>query len=155
MSSLPPGIVWLSQRLRYFLPPPLIVYLLRALLPVKPPTWLFVLILTSSFPAAVIIWVTLRDYLDYRRAKALNAVLPPRLQDWTPGSLKNLRSAVESFKFGYICMPSVSAYASYVDSSGSCFTADSLPPGLHTFNFRVLFENRVRRTYACFTIFRK
>jgi hypothetical protein len=58
---------------------------------------------------AFTVWVMVRDHLDNRRAQALNAVLPPRLQDWTPGGLKNLRIAVESFKIGYICMQSVSA----------------------------------------------
>jgi hypothetical protein len=106
MSSVfPPGIVWFSHRLPYLLPPPLVVCLLfRVLSPVKPPTWLFLLSLASSFPLGFAVWITVRDWLDGWRARALGAILPPRVEDWTPGSFRNLRTAVDSFKWGYIGM---------------------------------------------------
>ena len=54
-----------------------------------------------SFPAALVLSKTYQDYTDRKNAELNGAVLPPKLEDWTPGSLRLLGVLVKNFNTGY------------------------------------------------------
>jgi hypothetical protein len=103
--DLPPGIVHLSSRLPLLLTPPGLVYILniisREYLDIEAPRWLFIMACVLSLPVALMVSVYYKDWMDARNAAANGAILPPRIKDPTPGSLRTLAIAVENFKTGY------------------------------------------------------
>jgi hypothetical protein len=54
-----------------------------------------------AFPLYILVKVTSKDIKDWYDAKRLGAVLPPRVRDWTPGSLKNMSMGLKNIRSGY------------------------------------------------------
>jgi hypothetical protein len=102
--DLPPGIVHLLSR-PSLLAPLGLVYILniisREYLDIEAPRWLFIMACVLSLPFALMVSVYYKDWMDARDAAANGAILPPRIKDPTPGSLRTLAVAVENFKTGY------------------------------------------------------
>jgi hypothetical protein len=56
-----------------------------------------------SLPCGFFLVVQWNDYNDRKQARALNAVLPPRIGDSSIGGLNTMRSMVNNFQKGYLC----------------------------------------------------
>lgn len=136
--GLTPGLAFLLQNSPTILGPSLFVYTLAKLTnryqtTLKLPSALGSSRLISAaayiiaFPIWFFIKVTWRDIRDKIEAEKLGAVLLPRVRDWTPGSLKNMKSGVENIKNGY----------------PGDFLRDWMGVYGNAFNFRFLFDNRV------------
>ena len=98
--ELPPGIIYLAQRLPKFLLLPVSFYLLAIAIHVPLSTIFLILLSTLSIPITFTVSVFYTDYIDQRRAAALGAVLPPRLSSKWPGGLPLLRKMVDNFRMG-------------------------------------------------------
>jgi hypothetical protein len=103
--DLPPGIVYLSSRLPLLLAPPCLVYILniisREYLDTEVPQWRFIMACVLSLPVALMVSVYYKDWVDAQDAAANGAIMPPKVKDPTPGSLRTLAIAIENFKTGY------------------------------------------------------
>ncbi|KAH9483141.1 Cytochrome P450 monooxygenase 75 [Psilocybe cubensis] len=126
---LPPGPAYLLQNLPSLLFPPASAILAAKLLThhgVAVPTWALLLSCVLAFPTAVFLRVLYRDVRDRRAAARHGAVLPPAVYDRWPGGVTLLAKTLDNFRNGY---------------PGDMFVEWSEKYG-HTWNLRVLFENR-------------
>ncbi|CAA7269194.1 unnamed protein product [Cyclocybe aegerita] len=134
MNDLPPGIVYLAQRLPRLVLPPTVAYALVRILSstydTDVPLWFLTLAMVFSLPLALTIEVQYDQYRVYRDASRLGAMLPPTIPDPYPGGISGLFAATKAFKTGY---------------PGTSDGIDNLceKAGGYTFNRRVLFENRI------------
>ncbi|TFK35048.1 cytochrome P450 monooxygenase pc-2 [Crucibulum laeve] len=130
--DLPPGIVYLLPRLPRILAPPALVYiisyLLEAQLGFRFSGWALAISLVLSLPTALTLVVLWRDIFMYLDARSRGAVLPPARLDRSPGSIRSLLAGMRNFKSGY-------------PGEALDLTCDQL--GEDTFNFRILFANRI------------
>ncbi|CAA7268977.1 unnamed protein product [Cyclocybe aegerita] len=136
MPLLPPGPVYVLQNLPSVIAPPAVVWLFAKLLAARPelgvvlPIWAIVLGSVLSLPILLSLRVKYRDYKDRRAAAAHGAVMPPTVWTRWPGGISLLRKVLHNFKDGY---PS-DIFVEFTELYG------------HTFNFRILFENRIFTT---------
>ncbi|KAG1856281.1 cytochrome P450 [Suillus tomentosus] len=129
--DLPPGIVYLIGCLPQLLLPPTIVYGLNRICDfafgVSLQGWSQIPAYVLSFPVLFTCSVLAANYHDRRQAAMHGAVLPPMFPSRCPGSLDLLAALVQNFKIGYM---------------GELMEKQCHTLG-HTFNMRVLFENRI------------
>ncbi|KAG1875428.1 cytochrome P450 [Suillus subalutaceus] len=129
--ELPPGIVYLISCLPQLLLPPAIVYGLNRICDfafgISLPGWSQIPAYVLSFPALFTCSLLAANYRDRRQAAMRGAVLPPRYPSRLPGGLDILVALVQDFKIGYM---------------GGLMGEKCNTLG-HTFNMRVLFENRI------------
>lgn len=77
--ELPPGLVYLAQKLPAIFAPAAFVYLLNAvltLIDVRISTWLLGVAYASSLPVTFAVKVIYKDFIDHRNARALRAWIP-------------------------------------------------------------------------------
>ncbi|KAG2137150.1 cytochrome P450 [Suillus bovinus] len=125
--ELPPGIVYLLSCFPQLLLPPAIVYICDLAFGVSLSGWSQIPVYVLSFPALFTCKVLALKYHDRRQAAIHGAVLPPMFPSKWPGSLDLLAALIQNFKFGYM---------------GDLMAEQCNTLG-HTFNMRVLFENRI------------
>lgn len=129
--EFPPGIVYLITCLPQLLFPPAIVYGLNRICDfafgISLPGWSQIPAYVLSFPALFTCGVLAANYRDRRQAAMRGAVLPSKFPSRWPGSLDLLAAMVQNFKIGYMG----ELMEEKCDTLG------------HTFNMRVLFENRI------------
>ncbi|KAF5387696.1 hypothetical protein D9615_000007 [Tricholomella constricta] len=130
MANIPPGIAYLVNRLPTLLSPLIAVYILNRLLleclGAHLPLWAVIVPAVLSIPVALLLKVSFVDFIDHRRAAALGAVLPPRVEDKWPAGVGLLLQSIDNLKTGY---------------PGENFNEWAEKYG-NTFNVRVLLENR-------------
>ncbi len=150
---IPPGFVYLGQRLPRLVTPPALVYLvlygLRTYLQVMVNPWLAFVAYALCLPTALTIQVQYINYLDYRAARAHCAIMPPRTADPTPGGVATLFRSIQNFKTAYPGLLSVLVFlVSFVLKLGlGDGLIDQIEKLGHVFTLRVLFENRVGAQY--------
>ncbi|TFK64712.1 cytochrome P450 [Pluteus cervinus] len=129
--AIPPGIVYLGQRLPRIITPPALVYLvlygLRTCLQVIVSPYLAFVAYALCWPTALAIQVQYINLLDYRAAQAHGAIMPPRIPDRTPGGAATLFKSIQNFKKAY-------------PGDGLIDQIEKLG---HVLTLRVLFENRI------------
>lgn len=132
--DIPPGLVWMAERLPGFFTPPALVVcgrlLLRQTLHVDVPMWLTVIICGCSLPLAMAVSILYRDYVIHSEARMHGAVLAPMVHDRSLAGLDTLKLLVFNFKQGYIGEP----FLAWTKECG------------HTFMLNILFEKRVFTT---------
>jgi len=106
---LPPGIIYLFHHIPQLLIGPISTYLLlelsRRFLSVYDlvvTTWVTVLLLTLSGPVLFAISLAWNDLKNYRAARAIGAVLPPRVLDYSPGNIYSIWKEIRNEKTGYL-----------------------------------------------------
>ncbi|KAG5719961.1 Cytochrome P450 52A3 [Termitomyces sp. T112] len=128
---LPPGPIYLANRLPPLLVPLFSVYLLNRVLSsyfyISLPIWAMVISTISTVPLSVIIRFACIDFINRRNAAALGAVLPPHVKDKYPLGLGTLIESINNLKTGY---------------PGEFFNVLGDKYG-NTFNIRILFEDRI------------
>lgn len=100
MENLPPGIRYLIERSPRLVSPPALVYLATRAYGVQLATRWLVLAMLASLPLTLMLAVAWDEVYIRWDAARRGVVLPPRMGDWTPGSIlslvKNVRG-VETF----------------------------------------------------------
>ncbi|KAF8628113.1 hypothetical protein AX15_004090 [Amanita polypyramis BW_CC] len=137
MLSLPPGPLWIFQRLPNLVPPVILLYALRRAiglycgpLVIALPVWATVLLGIFLFPFLLALHVRWNDLRDRQEAEKLGAVLPPVLKTDSPlpfglGILKeNIDTFVRNDYFGELWFRRSEQFG-------------------WTFNVRVFAENRI------------
>ncbi|EMD32739.1 hypothetical protein CERSUDRAFT_118474 [Gelatoporia subvermispora B] len=129
--AVPPGLVYLFNRLPGVLAPPVVVYfsniLCRNYCGLVLPTWGLVLLYILSLPTALFLAVQWRRFTNYRNAARLNAVMPPTVEYRWPGGMDSVRKVVHASKHGYLG----EMFIQWTDAHGP------------TFNCPILFEDRI------------
>ncbi|PFH46829.1 hypothetical protein AMATHDRAFT_68991 [Amanita thiersii Skay4041] len=134
MPDIPPGLLWILQRLPSLATPPLLLYFLRksanAQLGITVPVWATVLSGIAAIPIVLLLQSQYNYLKDWRDAERLGAILPPVIRDESPWPLGIglLKRSLEKFKNN--------------DYIGDLFSAWAEENG-YTFNMRVLGENRI------------
>ncbi|KAG6841332.1 hypothetical protein C0991_012157 [Blastosporella zonata] len=102
---LPPGPVYLANRLPTLLLPLASVYvlnrLLRSHLDIYLPSWAVLASTVAAIPLGLLLKVSWVDFINRRHAAALGAVLPPRVKDKYPAGLGLLLGSINNLKTGY------------------------------------------------------
>ncbi|KAG6906970.1 hypothetical protein DXG01_011167 [Tephrocybe rancida] len=128
---LPPGLVYLANRLPTLLLPLVSVYAINRLLGshlgIYLPTWAVIASTIVAIPFGLLLKVSVTDFINRRNAAALGAVLPPRVKDKYPAGLGLLFEMINNLKVGY---------------AGENFDKWAQKYG-NTFNLRILFEDRI------------
>ena len=106
MTKLPPGIIYLIPRIPQLLIGPISTYLLLKLSQTFYgifyfSTWVTVILLILSGPAIFTISLAWNDFKNYRAARAIGAVLPPRILDYSPGNVYSIWKEIKHEKTGY------------------------------------------------------
>ena len=105
--DLPPGIVYLAQRLPKLAEPPLLTYILgilaRSHTEVDFPDWALPVAIALSLPTALTIKVQWQLFKDRRAAARFGAVLPPTIPDQygLPGGLGFILNSAKEVAVGY------------------------------------------------------
>lgn len=105
--DLPPGIVYLSQRLPKLVAPPLLAYVLgilaRSQTSIDIPDWAIPVAIVLSLPAALTAKVQWQLFKDRRGAARFGAVLPPAIPDQygLPGGLGFVINSGKEVAVGY------------------------------------------------------
>ena len=132
MNNLPPGVLYLLQRLPRILSPPALTYgivrFIGANYEIYISTWWLVLAMVMSLPLALTLSVLHDEVSIHMDASKRGAMMPPRFRDPYPGSAKELIRESRQLKKGY-------------PGDGLDELCQKL--GSYTFNRRILFENRV------------
>ena len=163
MTKLPPGIIYLIPRIPQLLIGPISTYLLLKLSQTFYgifyfSTWVTVILLILSGPAIFAISLAWNDFKNYRAARAIGAVLPPRILDYSPGNVYSIWKEIKHEKTGYfgeilsfssffffLCFFCWTESENYIYSfSGDGFKDQAANSGGFAFNLRFLFQNRVR-----------
>lgn len=150
--DLPPGVVYLAQRLPKLAAPPLLTYVLgilaRSHTDVDIPDWALRAAIAVSLPIALTIKVQWQLFKVKRDALRLDATLPPTIPDQygLPGGLGFVINSGKEVAVGY---PGASWLAAWGESPPNLsLSADNLEQICqklgYTLNGRVFFENRVR-----------
>ena len=153
--EIPPGIVYLIQRLPRILTPPVLVYIVNFVcqshLGIQLPNWVLPLSYALCFPAVLAATVLYRDVINSREAAALGAVLPTAVGGSSPGGIMFLFNALRDAKSGY---PGKLAFSYVIRlglrrlDKGDALSRRCEEIGYYTMNIRVAFENRVRKTFS-------
>lgn len=105
MPDLPPGILYLAQRLPKLAIPPTIVYVLvlvlRSRLEVDIPAWAATVAVVLSLPVLLTVKIQWALFADHRAAARHGAVIPPYIPDQYPGGLGFLLGAARENALGY------------------------------------------------------
>ncbi|KAG6845855.1 hypothetical protein H0H87_002546 [Tephrocybe sp. NHM501043] len=132
---LPPGPVYLANRLPTLILPLASVYVLKRLLhsylDISLPNWAVLASTVVAIPIGLLLKVSYNDFTNRRNAAASGAVLPPRVQDKYPAGLGLLLGSLQNLKTGYPGVVSGEFFAEWSEKYGN------------TFNLRVLFEDRI------------
>lgn len=165
MTKLPPGIIYLIPRIPQILIGPISTYLLLKLSQTFYgifyfSTWVTVILLILSGPAIFAISLAWNDFKNYRAARAIGAVLPPRILDYSPGNVYSIWKEIKHEKTGYfgeilflfffssfffLCFFCWTESENFIYSfSGDGFKDQAANSGGFAFNLRFLFQNRVR-----------
>ncbi|KAF8996805.1 cytochrome P450 [Cyathus striatus] len=130
--DLPPGIIYLLQRLPYLLSPPILTYCiihgLEALFGVYLSAWTTIFSYLASLPLALTFIVVYYDIKYQLQAYSHGATLAPLLADWSPGGIKTLMSMLRTDKQGYM---------------GDEMVSSAKKVGSYTFRRRILFQDRI------------
>jgi hypothetical protein len=99
----PPGVIYLFHRLPRLLILPAVVYIACRLLSlhVHIQAWAVALLSVLSLPVAPTLSILYTDYINYQRADAVGAVLPPLMPNKWPGGFSHLKTLVTNFKRGH------------------------------------------------------
>lgn len=104
--DVPPGLVWLGERLPGLLTPPVVVVCARLILNqalnVYVPIWLTAIACILSLPIAMSATIVYTRFSMERQARAHGAVLPPQIYDPSFGGLNTLKTMVHNFQEGYL-----------------------------------------------------
>lgn len=102
---LPPGPLYLANRLPSLLVPLFSVHLLNRVLGsrfhIYLPTWAVIVSVVLAIPLGITIKFSCIDFINRRNAAALGAVLPPRVKDKYPFGLGLLIDSISNLKTGY------------------------------------------------------
>lgn len=98
-----------------------------------------------AFPIYLFIRVTGRDFKDWYNAKRLGAALPPKVKDWTPGSMKSMRVGLKNMRSGYPgkCISFHPVLIVDMEYWIGDFLRDWAEIYGTTYNYRIMFANRV------------
>lgn len=148
--DLPPGIVYLISCLPQLLLPPGIVYGLNRIcnfaFGASMQGWSQIPAYVLSFPVLFTCSVLAANYYDRRQAAMHGAVLPPMFPSRWPGSLDLLAALVQNFKIGYMGMLLDNSLHFLLSILTIAIVGELMEKQCntlgHTFNMRVLFENR-------------
>ncbi|OBZ74625.1 hypothetical protein A0H81_05072 [Grifola frondosa] len=129
--SLPPGPKYLLHQFPSILAPPALVYVISYAIckyrNIILPVWLVVVAAFLSLPVAFALQVQWYDFKNHMDARAHDAVMAPPIEHKYPGSFDVLSAVFRTSEKGYLA---------------DLFFRWTLKYG-HTFNFRVLFQNRM------------
>ena len=90
---LPPGIIYLVHHIPQLLIGPILTYPFLKISQnffyhdLKLMTWITLVMLILSGPVLFAISLALNDLKNWRAARAIGAVLPPRILDYSPGNV--------------------------------------------------------------------
>jgi hypothetical protein len=106
MTKLPPGIIYLVPLIPQLLIGPISTYLLLKLSQTFYgifyfSTWVTVILLILSGPVIFGISLAWNDFKNYRAARAIGAVLPPRIVDFSPGNIYSIWKEIQQENTGY------------------------------------------------------
>jgi hypothetical protein len=113
--EIPPALVYLFNRLHFFLLPPIAVYLAINLgkqhLGLSIPTWITVVATLLSRPTLTLFRNRYTDLTDRRAATALGAVLPPHVPESSFAIAKKILTTLEGYPGKHeICLYYLSKY---------------------------------------------
>ena len=104
--SWPPGIIYLFHHIPQLLLGPISSFLFlklsQSVYHVQLSTWVTVVLLILSGPVLFAILLAWNDVKTYRAARAVGAVLPSRIPDWSPGNVYTIWKEIQSERIGYI-----------------------------------------------------
>ncbi|KAF8804608.1 cytochrome P450 [Phlegmacium glaucopus] len=134
--ALPPGIIYLLHHIPQLLIGPISTYLFLKLSQsfflnnynFQSTTWVTVVLLTLSGPVLFAILLAWDDLKNYRAARAIGAILPPRIPDYSPGNIYSIWKDIRTDRTGYFG-DGIDDLAAYC--------------GGYAFNTRILFQNRM------------
>lgn len=102
---IPPGILYLSQRLPALLAPATFTYICASVacpyFGFHVSKYIVLLMCLLALPVALLVSVMYDDYLNARHANGLGAVMPPQVRDRWPGGLSLLAKGLRHAKAGY------------------------------------------------------
>jgi hypothetical protein len=106
MAKLPPGILYLIHSIPQLLIGPTSTYLLLKLYQTfystsQFSTWVTIILLILSGPVIFAISLAWNDFKNYRAARAIGAVLPPRILDYSPGNIYSIWKEIKLENTGY------------------------------------------------------
>ena len=106
MANLPPGIIYLIHCIPQILIGPISTYLLSKLSQTfyrtfQLSTSVTIILLISSGPVIFAILLVWNDFKNYRAARAVGAVLPPRILDYSPGNIYSIWKEIKLENTGY------------------------------------------------------
>jgi len=65
------------------------------------PTWVTLLLFILSGPVIFAVSLAWNDFNNYRAARAIGAVLPPRISDYSPGNIYSIWKEIKHEETGY------------------------------------------------------
>jgi hypothetical protein len=153
-TKLPPGIIYLTHRIPQLLIGPISTYLLIKLYQTfygtfQLSSWVTIILLILSGPVIFAISLAWNDFKNYRGARAIGAVLPPRISDYSPGNIYSIWKEIKHENTGYFGEIFSSFFADRVLTKwflfilGDGFKDQAENSGGFSFNLRFLFQNRV------------
>ena len=159
MTKLPPGIIYLIHCIPQLFIGPVSTYLLLKLYQTfysafQFSTWVTIVLLILSGPVIFAILLAWNDFKNYRAARAIGAVLPPRIVDYTPGNIYSIWKEINIENTGYFgenfspfppsffLLPAAHKCFIYF-ISGEGIDEQAEKSGGFAFNLRFLFQNRV------------
>ena len=103
---LPPGIIYLIHRIPQLIIGPISTYLLLKLSQtfystLQFSTWMTIILLILSGPVIFAISLAWNDFKNHRAARAIGAVLPPRISDYSPGNIYSIWKEIKHEETGY------------------------------------------------------
>jgi hypothetical protein len=106
MTKPPPGIIYLTHCIPQLLIGPISTYLLLKLSQTfystfQLSTWVKIILLIISGPVLFAILLAWNDFKNYRAARAIGAVLPPRILDYSPGNIYSIWKEIKHENTGY------------------------------------------------------
>ena len=154
MANLPPGIIYLIHCIPQILIGPISTYLLLKLSQTFYRTFqlsasVTIILLISSGPVIFAIILVWNDFKNYRAARAVGAVLPPRILDYSPGNIYSIWKEIKLENTGYFGATFFPPFIWYrylylfYSISGEGFEDQAENSGGFSFNLRFLFKNRV------------
>jgi hypothetical protein len=96
------GVRYLLRLLPILLIPPISTALFLSTIKVELHATIRAVLSLLSLPCGLFLVVQWNDYNDRTQARALGAVLPPRVGDTSIGGLNTMRSMVNNFQKGYL-----------------------------------------------------
>ena len=158
MTKLPPGIIYLIHCTPQLLVGPISTYYLLLKLSqtfygtFQFSTWVTIILLILSGPVIFVISLAWNDFKNFRAARAIGAVLPPRILDYSPGNIYSIWKEIkfentgyfgEIFFFPFFWGATECSQNFFYLILGEGFEDQADNSGGFTFNLRFLFQNRV------------